>query len=132
MVIQDYFDNVFSYAFGVEKWIKDYFNEVGFNSEYTFASDLAMVDWYEDKDEVKKTYNTIKNNWITSYKAFTEVVMCINLLSWANDKLKQQGFDDRDKWVDFYSELYYKARDDFYEKWGDNDEACSYFFTCTD
>lgn len=34
--------------------------------------------------------------------------------------------------VEFYSELYYQAIDDFYNKYEDNEAACDYFFKCTD
>ena len=132
MKVQEYFNDVFNYAYGVEEWIKKYFKSVNYEIEYTFASDLALVDWYGKQEDVKETYQRIKNNWIDDYKAFTEAVMCINMLSWANDQLIKQGFDDREEWVEFYSELYYQARDDFYNKYENNEESCDYFFKTTD
>lgn len=132
MKVQEYFNDVFSYAYGIEEWIKKHFKSVNYKIEYTFASDLAIVDWYGKKEEVNESYNRIKKSWIDDYKAFTEFVMCINMLSWANEQLIKQGFDDREEWVEFYSELYYQARDDFYEKYEDNEEACDYFFRTTD
>lgn len=132
MKVQEYFNDVFSYAYGIEAWIEKYFKSVNFELEYTFASHLAIVDWFGNKEEVKESYNRIKNSWIDDYKAFTEVVMCVNMLSWANDQLLKHSFDDREEWVDFYSDLYYQARDDFYSKYENNKEACDYFFKCTD
>ena len=132
MKVQEYFNDVFSYAYGIEAWIENYFKSVNFELEYTFASDLAIVDWFGNKEEVKESYNRIKNSWIDDYKAFTQVVMCVNMLSWANDQLIKHCFDDREEWVDFYSDLYYQARDDFYSKYENNEEACNYFFKCTD
>lgn len=132
MKVQDYFKDVFSYAYGVEDWVKKYFKSVGYNSQYTFVADFAMADWRNDVNAVKDTYKNVKKGWLSNYKAFTEVVMSINLLSWANDKLREQGFEDREKWIEFYGELYYQARDDFYNKYTDNEEACDYFFKCTD
>ena len=131
MKVQEYFNNVFAYAYGVEKWIKDYFKSVGFEPKYTFASDLAIADWL-GKDAVKDTYQRIKEDWIEDYRAFTEAVMEINMLSWANDQLINQGFEGREEWVTFYSDLYYQARNDFYEKYEGNEEACDYFFRTTD
>ena len=132
MKVQEYFNDEFSYAYSIEAWIEKYFKSVNFELEYTFASDLAIVDWFGNKEEVKESYNSIKNSWIDDYKAFTEVVMCVNMLSWANDQLLKHSFDDREEWVDFYSDLYYQARDDFYSKYENNEEACNYFFKCTD
>lgn len=132
MKVQDYFKSVKSYAFGVEDWVRKYFKEVGFEPKYTFVSDLAMVDWSGDAKKVKEVYLNIKKEWLSNYKAFTEVVMSVNMLSWANDKLLEQGFDDREEWIRFYSELYYQAVEDFYGKYTGNEEACDYFFKCTD
>lgn len=132
MVIKEFFSNAITYAQGIEKWVRDYFDSVGYECEYTFVSDLAMAEWVGGVEGVNKTYNKLKNEWGGYYKAFTELVMSINLLSWANEQLERQGFTDRGEWIEFYSKLYYKSRNEFYEKYEGNEEATDYFFNTTD
>jgi hypothetical protein len=132
MKLRDSFKNVFTYASGIEKWCKDfYYNMSGNKLNYTFCADFAIADWYGEKD-LKESYNRIKKSWISDYKAFTEVAISLNTLSWANDQLMKQGIDGREKYIELYSELWYQAKDDFYEKYSGNDEACDYFFNMTD
>lgn len=129
MRIQEGFKNVFSYAAGIGDWV----NKCLPNGplEYTFASDFAIADWY-GADSVEDTYKRVKDEWLSDYKAFTEVVIAVNMLSWANNTLREQGYDGREEFIKLYSDLYYRARSDFYEKYGDNAEACDYFFEMTD
>ena len=129
MKVQQGFQNVFSYAAGVEKWVNDSL-PLG-PLKYTFASDFAIADWF-GKNEVEDTYKRVKESWLNDYKAFTEVVIALNMLSWANDALRKQGFEGREDFITLYSTLYFQARDDFYEKYGNNREACDYFFEMTD
>ena len=124
--------NAFTYAAGNEQWCKNFYEEMGDKElEYTFPADFAIADW-AGEDEVRKLYNSIKKSWLSDYKAFTEVAVSLNLLSWANNQLTTQGIDGRDKFIDLYCEMYYQAREDFYNKFDGNDEACDYFFEMTD
>ena len=130
MRVQQGFTNVFSYAAGLEKWVND---SLPYGPlEHTFVSDFAIADWVSGKEGVEDTYRRVKESWLGDYKAFTEVVVAINMLSWANNALKGQGYDGRDEFIELYSNLYYKAREDFYAKYEDNQEACDHFFEMTD
>ena len=131
MQVKEHFRNVFTYAAGIEAWCKKFYAEGGNSLEYTFASDFAIADWY-GKDEVLDTYERVKESWLNDYKAFTEVAIALNLLSWANHQLTQQGFEGREEFTQLYSELYYRAMDDFYTKYEGNNEATSHFFEMTD
>ena len=129
MEIKQCFKNVFSYAGGMETWVKKaYPNEL----HYTFASDFAIADWISGVEGVKETYERVKKEWLSNVKAWTELVISLNLLSWAHNQLKKQGISDREKYIDIYSELYYMAMDSFYEEYVENEEAKSYFFEMTD
>lgn len=128
MIIQEYFTNVFSYSAGVEAWVEENYPQ---QLNYTFSSDFAIADWYGEKD-VRDTYKRVKESWLNDYKAFTEVVVSLNMLSWANDTLRKQGFDGREQFIRLYADLYRQATDDFYKKYGKNEEACDYFFQMTD
>lgn len=129
MKVHEKFNNVFSYAAGIEAWCRECYPS---EMHYTFCSDFAIADWVGGKNSVMETYERVKNEWLSDYKAFTEVAVSINMLSWANNQLAEQGIEDREEFIQLYSELYYKARDDFYEKYSGNDEATEYFFEMTD
>lgn len=131
MKVQEHFNNVFSYSAGVDKWCKDAYAEGGKKLEYSFCIEFAIADWYGEQN-VRSTYERVKEHWLSDYEAFTEVVVSLNMLAWANDRLSIQGFDDRIRYVKLYSELYEEARDLFYETYGKNKEASSYFFDMTD
>ena len=129
MKLQENFANVFSYAAGMEAWVNDSL-PLG-PLKMTFASDYAIADWYGAK-EVKETYERVKKSWLSDYKAFTEVVIALNMLSWAHNTLMRQGIDGREEFIRLYSELYFKSKSDFYEKYDKDKEACDYFFQMTD
>ena len=133
MEILDYFKNANSYSQGVEEWCRKlYYEMTGNKLSYTFVSDMALEDITGDTSKVDWIYNKIKNEWLSDYKAFTEVCISINLLAWANDRLEQQGFDGRSIFTEYYSELYYKARDTFYDYYKNDAEKKDYFFSMTD
>lgn len=130
--IYNSFKNQFTYAAGIEKWCNDFYYDMSGNKlQYTFCSDFAIADW-RGENAVRETFNRVIKSWGNSYKAFTEIVLALNLLSWANDQLARQGITDRGKWVDLYCELYYDAKDKFYKKYNGNNEATDYFFNMTD
>lgn len=129
MKLHQGFSNVLSYAAGMEEWVN---RQLPLGPlKFTFASDFAIADWC-DKESVEETYERVKNEWLSDYKAFTEVVIALNMLSWAHNALDGQGFDGRDEFIRLYAELYHRARYDFYEKYDGNEEACKYFFEMTD
>jgi hypothetical protein len=129
-------NDVSKYAGIAEIWVKKYFQSVGYKMGYTFVQDFAIADWDGGTKDVNETYGRVKKEWIDNYKAFTEAVMSINMLAWFYDQLIKQGVEREDisceEIMDFYSELYYKAREDFYNKYENDEEACHYFFETTD
>jgi hypothetical protein len=133
MKVQQKFKSVFTYAAGVEVWCNDYYNAItgGKKLTYTFPADFAIADWYGEKD-VRETYNRVKKSWLESVEAWTEVVISLNILSWCNDQLIKQGIEDRERWIKLYSELYYQAKEDFYNKYSNDEKALDYFFEMTD
>ena len=127
--LNEHFKNVFTYAAGMEQWINN--NLFGEPLEYTFVKDFAIADWVSGLGGVKETYNRVKEEWIKNYKAFTEVVISLNMLAWAHNQLKKQGIEGRDPFITLYSELYHQAVNDFYEEYKE-EEICNYFFEMTD
>ena len=124
------FENVTIYAASMEQWVNDNFG--GGHLHYTFVGDFAIADWVGGKDEVINTYKRIKDDWINDYKAFTEVVIALNMLAWAHLQLKKQDISGRDPFITLYSTLYNQAVSDFYEKYGKEEDKCDYFYQMTD
>lgn len=127
--LNESFKNVLTYSAGMQEWVN---KSLMIKPEYTFAMDFAVADWMEGIAGVLKTYNKVKAEWLSNYKAFTEVVIAVNMLSWAHNQLKKQGFEGRDPFIELYSNLYHQSVNDFYDKYTDNEEATSYFFRMTD
>lgn len=123
------FKNVFTYAAGMEVWA-----DISLDTplKYTFVSDFAIADWTGGKDAVLDTYKRVKKSWLGDYKAFTEVVIALNMLAWAHNQLKAQGISGREPFIELYSDLYHRATSDFYEKYGNDENKCNYFFRMTD
>ena len=130
MRVQNYFKNVFTYAFGVENWSREFLPT--YQWAYTFVSDFAIADFVDGGKAVKETYNRAIKSWANDYKALTEIVISLNVLSWANDALMRQGYEGRVELIKLYADLYYKARDEFYNLYGNDKEKSQYFFEMTD
>lgn len=132
MRLHQKFKNVHSYACGIEKWVKDFYKEVsGRTLTMTFPMDFAIADWY-DKASVIDTYKRVKDAYLNDYKAFTEVVVSLIYLAYANDQLRKQGVESRERFIELYEKLFYEAKELFYEHYKDNEEAQDYFFEWTD
>lgn len=131
MTPQEYFKDAVSYAASAERTIRGYFESLGYHCEYTFVQDLILAEWF-GLDKVRETYETFKREWLGDYKAWTEVVMSLNLLIWFHDGLIENGIEENADAEELYDELYFKSKDDFYDKYTGNEEACNYFFQCTD
>ena len=130
MKLQDYFISVEGYINAVDKYIRRYFSANNYSMLTDAARQLCYAE-FENKD-VRKKYVELESKYIKDYKLFTDFVVQVNMLSWASDMLLKNGFDDRCEWVDLYSDLYYQAKDLFYDTWGNDDIACDYFFDMTD
>ena len=130
MKVQQGFKNVFTYAFGVESWSRRFLPNYAW--AYTFVSDFAIADFLDGAKAVKDTYRRIMQSYASNYKALTEIVISINVLSWANDALSRQGYEGREEFIKLYSDLYYKAKDKFYKLYGKDKEKSNYFFEMTD
>ena len=101
--------------------------------DWTFVQDFALAEWGSGEDGVEETYHKVIKEWGNrDYKAFTQIAMALNILAWFNDTLSRQGFENRGSYTEFYSEFWYRARDEFYNKFGENQEAYEYFFEMTD
>ena len=124
------FKNAMTYAAGMENWVNN--SLPGGKLKYTFVSDFARIDWLMGKQGVLDTYKLIKKSWLDNYKAWTEVVIAVNMLAWAHDNLRKQGYAGREPFIELYSDLYYEAKDAFYEKYTGDEEKCHYFFQMTD
>ena len=128
--ISERFKNAATYAASIEKWVNN--NLSGEPLEYTFASDFALADYMFGEKGVRDIYELVKKGWLDNYKVWTEVVIAINMLSWAQDQLRKQGYEGREPFINLYNELYHQSVNDFYEKYENDEEKCYYFFQMTD
>ena len=120
------------YAKTISNWVKSYFNGVNYDLLTDTSFQLWSIALEGGLDCVKSKYKELSSKYINEYKLFTDFVLQVNMLSWAHDKLRDEGFADREEWIDLYSDLYYEARDLFYDTFGNNNEACDYYFEKTD
>lgn len=138
--------NVMAAAANWQHWYENFCKNESFSgieSITTFMSDFTIADFYGLKS-VKETYERVEKNWLSDYKFWTELccVLCHKSNMWYGSEDKPDYY-----WVDddgylkhpvnlemskLYSDLYYKAKDLFYEKYGEDKEACEYFFNVTD
>ena len=73
------------------------------------------------KDTYMSTLYTVKMN----YRIFTELVMALNHLSWEMHDIGNYTLSD------LFADLYYKAEKEFYKTYGENEEACRFFYKIT-
>lgn len=108
--------------------------KVGYPHElgYDFFSDFAIADFVSGVDGVKDTFKLVKETWLDNYKAWTAVAVTMNWLLWLNYDLANNGIEGRSELASLYNDLWDKAQDLFYKKYGKNEEACDYFFKMTD
>lgn len=96
--------------------------------ETTFFEDFKIAIPFGIK-AIKDTYNRALyavKMIDKDYKIFTELVMALNHLSW---KMYDIG---KDTLCDLFADLYYKAEEEFYKTFGENKEACRFFYKITD
>lgn len=133
MKLEERFSCVEHYIAWVKLQITSFLKVTGYELIHPeLIEKFANIDWSGDVKCVNKLYNELCNLHKDDYKSFTELVMIVNHLAWVNDALYKVGTNERDNFVSLYSKLYYKCRDKFYDMWGNNDEACDYFFRTTD
>ena len=136
--------NLFEIAARSERFWKDVVlpDLSGYKPEYTFYNDFTIAEVCQvkggEKNAIKSTFNEVINSWKGNYKALTEIVIVVNHKSWAwaSDKSAEavliNGSKKNNEIGQLYADLYYKARDLFYKVYGENEEACTYFFDMTD
>lgn len=132
MEVKEVFFSSEDYASSIANYVRTYFQGNGYNLLTPAAYELALAEWIGGLEDVRKVYTNLYKRYASDYKKFTDLVMQVNMLSWANNTLIRQGFDGRGEYLEFYSELYYEARDSFYDTYSGNEEACDYYFNTTD
>lgn len=120
--------NVVLYAAMLENWVK---NNLDYKLDYTFVVDFAVAEFF-GIEAIKETYSRCKQEWLDNYKAFTEVAIAVNMLSWAHYYMKREKREGQDGFIKVYTELWHKASLDFLEKYKGNEKATGFFFDRTD
>lgn len=129
--------DVFQYAALAESLFERKAAETGYKRITTFYSDLSIAEWIGGGEGVKSTYNDIVREWMDDCKFFTEFVLSLNWKSWEwyerseISKYASQKEEAREI-SEVYANLFYEARDKFYEHFKDDKDALHYFFEVTD
>lgn len=130
--LKDSFRNVFSYAAGMQAWVKDLFKQGGHEIKYTFAQDFAIADWMGDMKDVRETMERVRSEWASNWRAQAQAVAQLSAMADAHYQLQQQGISGRTAIIDGYHEVFNEERDKFNETFADNNEAKSYLFELYD
>ena len=121
--------DVFNYAAANEVFFENILKSNNQERITTLFSDLSIAEWWEknggEKDAIKDTFNRVCKEWVEDYKFFTEFVISLNHKCW-------MWYGTDDNLSRLYRDLYYEARDKFYDKYEDDEDACRYFFEMTD
>lgn len=105
-----------------------------YNNNYepitNYFQDLCIAEHFGGEKSIDRVLREVMRYIDVNggYKAFTELCIILNSRCW--DFWHIEGQDS--KLGKYYSDLYYEYKDKFYEKYGDNEEACDYFFEMTD
>lgn len=95
----------------------------------TFHTDFALALMF-GHNAVLETYDRVKKEWLSSPDYWTAAVVAINILSWQCYERNKQSE------CDLFSDLYYRARDDFYNYYASDSASDKlirqYFFDITD
>ena len=134
--------NVFQYSAVTEQnWKYNLGDMTDWKPSYTFYGDFSIAEFCEiymhDANAVRKTYNNVIKSWGSCYKALTEIIMVLNHKAWSFDCKVDSSYlrcseTNRLALVSLYSNLYDLAVKEFFKRYGDNDEAKSYYYQVTD
>ena len=117
--------NIFDYVAHEEQIFRQMAAQVGYAPFTTFYADLSIAECY-GASGITDTFERVSKEWLSNYKYWTEFTLCLNWKSW------EMADRNNVELGSLYADLYYKARDMFYDKYEGNNEATSYFFEVTD
>lgn len=113
--------NVFNYA----AWCERNF-ELNLREDYkrktTFTSDFSIAEWCAEHEGVEAVLDTFKRaviEWKDDIIFFAELIIAMNMKSWEHASRKNN------EWSKLYAELYYLAKDLFFEWYDDENEKSS-------
>ena len=138
--------NVFQYSTTTEaNWKANLAEMTAWEPQYTFYSDFAIAEFCEtymhDRGAVVETYNNVIKSWGSDYKALTEIIMVLNHKIWAFFGKENVGVDAKYLGVSkemgnniarVYNKLWEDAKEEFFKRFKDNEEALDYYYEVTD
>ena len=116
---------IFDYVAQEEQYFRQVAASLGYAPFTTFYKDLSIAECW-GASGIMETFERVSKEWLGKYKFWTEFALCLNWKSW---EMADRGNHEISA---LYADLWYKARDMFYDKYTGNDEATSYFFEVTD
>lgn len=95
----------------------EWWEDAGCNFAQVFVNNAK-----DGVDGIKEYYEIARKEVAGDYKEFVRLIYDLNMLSWF---YYEYGDNEKSK---AFSDLYYKADDEFYEIYDDDKEALSYHF----
>ena len=118
---------VFAYA----RWTEMNF-EANLREDYerktTFTSDLSIAEWCE-RVERGATLDTMKRcllSWHTDKVYFAELVIATNMKSWEHHSRGNM------EWSRLYADLYYLAKELYFDWFAEDKDAINYYYDYVD
>ncbi|MDY5968650.1 MAG: hypothetical protein SPJ13_01340 [Bacteroidales bacterium] len=117
--------NIFTHAAQQQALFNEQVSGNGYKPFTTFYSDLTIADVFGMK-AVKDTYKRVCKSWLDNYKYFAEFIMALNIKCWY---WYQNGNQDLSL---LYHDLYYDAKNKYFDTHTENKEAISYYYDNVD
>lgn len=104
-----------------------------YSRKTTFTYDFSIAEWFVKVEGLEAIYSTFRNaatEWRDNIEYFAELIIVINMKSW---EMHARGHKN---WSCLYAELYYAAKDLFFEWFDDrhpkSNEAIDYYLKYVD
>lgn len=122
------FGNPFQYAAICERRFEQQTAETGYQRISTFSHDLSIAEWMEargHKGQIAGTYRDVLKEWHGNYKMFAEFILALNYKAW-------DWYTINDDFSRLYSEFYDMARERYFARFNENEEAIDYYYNVVD
>lgn len=126
------FNNVFSYAAGIQKWVNKLFEMNGHEIKWSFAHDFAIADWTTGERGVRETMKRVREAYKDNYKAWAQAVAQLSAMADAHYQLKKQGVTDREAVIGYYHRIFDDERSRFNKRFASSTTAQDYLFELYD
>lgn len=119
------FTNPFRYGAWCEKNLEANLRE-DYKRKTTFACDFGIAEWCGGKKAVIDTFQRAIKEWKNNIEYFAELIISVQNKAWEMNARDYIG------WSMLYSELYYIAKEAYFDWFEGNEIAEQYYFSYVD